>query len=815
MSANSSIKRKVFLTVILLCLTSITILVFFAYWYQMHQLRARLEDQAGRQLYLFNSIIASDAEGLARTHLGLDRIDALLKPFAARDKEALRAAAQPIFNESRRNYGITHMYFIEPDGKVLLRVHKPEQAGDVLNRATFLKAQATQRIVSGLELGENFFSLRCVGPVSLRGRQIGYIEVAEEIDHIFTQMKSITGYEVSLFVRDDYLGRHHLPVRAQNVAGGFTLLYPTQKEVALGLAAQLETEMQGALLTPKLILVNYNGGKYVVGMGPVRDAAGVTAGILFSHSEITPFFSTLWGGVAAYSGILIAILLSSLFLLYLSLRKSLALFWELKGHIASVTTTWDLSKRINVQTHDEMGELAHDFNSMAEKLRVLSVELEQRVAERTTDLLRLNRLYAVLTATGEAIVRAANRDSLFQEICRVAIEHGGLRMAWIGVVDEESETILPVASSGIVDGYLDNLVVSTREIAEGLGPTGTAFREERLVSIPDVLDDPDFAMWRREAEKRGYRAGVAMPLRLHGKPAAVLTMYSSEQNFFDPQLCDLLLRMGEDISFALDNFDRESRRMAAEQALREEMLERMQVTEALREKEKFLILQSRQAAMGEMVNNVAHQWRQPLNSLNLNVQELMYFYDRGLFSREFLADNVKKSLELVKHMSQTIEDFRGFFRPEREVKPFHVAEVIRKTLFLISDSLKVRNVQVDFIAEEDVMVTGFPNEFSQVLLNILNNARDALIERGVETPRIVIRTSRQDGGALITISDNAGGIPESIIDKIFDPYFTTKDDQSGTGIGLYISKTIIEERMKGKLSVLNTAEGAEFRIEVG
>jgi C4-dicarboxylate-specific signal transduction histidine kinase len=814
MFATRSIKRKVILTVICLCFASITILVFFAYRYQMHQLREGLQGEAESEGSLFRSILAADAEGLARAHIGLDRLDTLLEPFAANNKDELLAAAQPIFNEMRSSNHITHMYFIDTGGKVLLRVHKPEEAGDVLNRITFLKAQATQRLASGLEIGENFFSLRSVAPVSFRGNPIGYLEVAEEIDHVFSQMKRITGYEESLFLTESYLNSHPTHVQGEKAPGNFRILYPTQKEQALGLAELLQSEMTDALREPKVSIVSYRRGNYVVAMGPVQDAAGATVGVLFSQKEISPLFSTIWAGITAYTAILIAILLSSLFLLYLSLRKSLALFRVLKEHILSVTTTWDLSKRVKIDTHDEIGELADDFNAMAEKLRVLNLELEQRVSERTADLRRLNRLYAVLSGTDEAIVRAADRDSLFQEICRIAVEQGGFLMAWIGVVDEETETISPVTWSGVNDGYLDNIRISTREIPEGSGPTGTAFREGRLVVMQDLINDPLFAPWREEALKRGYRSDVAIPLKVDGRPVGVLTIYSGETNFFDTQFGDLLLQMAEDISFALNSYQHEALRKKAERALRVGMIERMQIMEALREKEKFVILQSRQAAMGEMVNNIAHQWRQPLNALNLTVQELLLCYDHGQFSRELLAENVARSMELVKHMSQTIEDFRGFFRPDSEMKPFNLAEVIRKTLVLISDSLKAHSIEVGVESEEGLTATGFANEYCQVLLNILNNARDALVERGVASPRIEIRCFSENTRSVTTVSDNAGGIPESLIDRVFEPYFTTKDEARGTGIGLYISKTIIEQRMKGRLSVRNSEKGAEFRIEL-
>ena len=165
-------------------------------------------------------------------------------------------------------------------------------------------------------------------------------------------------------------------------------------------------------------------------------------------------------------------------------------------------------------------------------------------------------------------------------------------------------------------------------------------------------------------------------------------------------------------------------------------------------------------------------------------------------------------------MSQTIDDFRNFLRPDREIKQFNLKEAVKKTLLLVGDSFKSQNIKIDTEAQEDLIVTGYQNEYCQVLLNILNNAMDTLIERKIVSPRIEINLFREGHRHVATISDNAGGIPDAIIDRIFEPYFTTKDADKGTGIGLYMSKTIIENRMNGKISVRNTDRGAEFRIEV-
>ena len=242
--------------------------------------------------------------------------------------------------------------------------------------------------------------------------------------------------------------------------------------------------------------------------------------------------------------------------------------------------------------------------------------------------------------------------------------------------------------------------------------------------------------------------------------------------------------------------------------------ERVRAMEELREKEQMLIHQSRQAAMGEMIGNIAHQWRQPLNALGLTVQQLLMFYDLGELSRDCLDKSVLQSMELIQHMSRTIDDFRNYFRPDKEKVDFKVREAITNTLSLIEDSFKNQRIGIEVVAKNDPAIYGYPNEFAQALLNILNNARDALTEREIDDPRVTITICSEEGCAVVTVADNAGGIPEEIICKIFDPYFTTKGPQRGTGVGLFMSKAIIEKNMGGRLAARNIAGGAEFRIEV-
>jgi PAS domain S-box-containing protein len=461
----------------------------------------------------------------------------------------------------------------------------------------------------------------------------------------------------------------------------------------------------------------------------------------------------------------------------------------------------------------EQGEIVFDAHGTPDHMvgTVQDITI-RKMAEK--QILRLNQLYAILSQVNQAIVRSADQSSLFQEICRVIVEHGGFRLARIGLVDEESGVVKPVASKSITEGYLDNMRVTVREEPEGMGPTGSAIRKGKLQIVNDFLSNPRTSPWHEEAEKLGYNSVAAIALKLNRKTIGALTIYGGEKNYFHGQMSGLLLQLAADISFALDNLDREARRKEAERALQKEIVERLQALEALHEKDQLFMQQSRQAAMGEMINNIAHQWRQPLNVIAITIQDLMVTYEEGECSDEYVDNTVKQIMNQVLHMSQTIDDFRNFLKPDQEIKQFNLREAVKKTLVLVGDSFKSQNIAIDTEVQEDLIVTGYQNEYCQALLNILNNARDVLTERKIVSPRIQINLFREGFRNVTTISDNADGIPDAIIDRIFEPYFTCKDADKGTGIGLHISKTIIEKRMNGTISVRNTDRGAEFRIEV-
>lgn len=238
----------------------------------------------------------------------------------------------------------------------------------------------------------------------------------------------------------------------------------------------------------------------------------------------------------------------------------------------------------------------------------------------------------------------------------------------------------------------------------------------------------------------------------------------------------------------------------------------------LRKKDKLLIQQSKMAAMGEMIGAIAHQWRQPLNALGLIVQDFKISYQLDDLNAEYIDKMTHEAMGQIKYMSKTIDDFRNFFRPDKPKAVFAVQNTILDVLKIVESQLGGAKIQVKTVFDEKPMlVDGYENEFKQVVLNLITNAKDAIVEkRGSDgSGAISIGVHGEGNKAILTVGDNGGGIKESALGRIFEPYFTTKDQSKGTGIGLYMSKMIIEDNMNGLIFASNVDDGAEFRVELG
>lgn len=239
-----------------------------------------------------------------------------------------------------------------------------------------------------------------------------------------------------------------------------------------------------------------------------------------------------------------------------------------------------------------------------------------------------------------------------------------------------------------------------------------------------------------------------------------------------------------------------------------------QQIEENRQKEALIIHQARLVAMGEMMANIAHQWRQPLNNLGLILTNLEDAYQDDEMDRDFLRASLNKARRLIGTLSQTIEDFRDFVKPSNRKEVFYVYDAVASVIDLMDENFRINNITVEFEQIEMVRAYGYANQYAQAIFNIINNSFDALKESPRLDRKIILRIYEQDKKAILEIEDNAGGIDKAIAGKIFDMYFTTKEKGSGTGLGLYITKTIIEHNMGGTIRAENTGDGLLMKVDV-
>ena len=229
-----------------------------------------------------------------------------------------------------------------------------------------------------------------------------------------------------------------------------------------------------------------------------------------------------------------------------------------------------------------------------------------------------------------------------------------------------------------------------------------------------------------------------------------------------------------------------------------------------------LFEQSKMAIMGTMIGNIAHQWRQPLSIISTTASAVNAEQEYSVLDNTTLPEKMNLIVDQVNYLSDTITTFRNFLKEKKEIQTLVLQDRIKVSLSIVAVVLKDNNIKlIDNINyNKPIEVTIVVGELSQVIINILNNARDILLEKNIKEPWIKINLIEQDNKAIITIEDNGGGIPDDIIHKIFDEYFTTKDDSKGTGLGMHMSRKIIVESLKGELYVKNTENGAKFFIEL-
>ncbi len=432
------------------------------------------------------------------------------------------------------------------------------------------------------------------------------------------------------------------------------------------------------------------------------------------------------------------------------------------------------------------------------------------------------RLAAFSAETGNALSRGEDLHQMLKSCTDAVVNKIGASLCCIWLYDSETNMLVMQSASGpctemteIGDAY--------NRIPLGMSEIGTIGLNRRPVMTNNALaesffHDDEWAKHNQFVSFGGYP--LVVEDQLMGVMAAFCRNRLSEFAFramvaSADNIATGIKRKFVEIEIKLKHAELQDLNRRLEQRVAEEIVQRQQ-------KEQMLIQQSKMAAMGEMIGAIAHQWRQPLNAVGLIVQDIEDAFEYGEIDREYIQRAVTDTMKQIQFMSKTIDDFRNFFRPAKEKETFNCLSAINSMISIVSAQLFNNSIGIKVTAADEnaLFVNGFPNEFKQAVLNIINNSKDAIIDNRKKPPQvaekgmITINIFKEAGKIVVVITDNGGGIDEGIIDRIFEPYFTTKEQGKGTGIGLYMSKTIIERNMGGRLDVINVDHGAEFRIEL-
>ena len=249
-------------------------------------------------------------------------------------------------------------------------------------------------------------------------------------------------------------------------------------------------------------------------------------------------------------------------------------------------------------------------------------------------------------------------------------------------------------------------------------------------------------------------------------------------------------------------------------AFKLEINEKIRLKQELHDKDEIMIAQSRHAAMGEMISMIAHQWRQPISVIAIDASNILADVELESINEEFLREVSGRIINQTQELSKTIDDFRDFFKPDKVAEDVLVQKIIDDTMAVIGKSLENSSIEIRLEISQELQIKTYSRELMQVLINIIKNAKEAFEPLAKEEKTISITVKQESDTIEVKIMDNAGGVDKTIIKQIFDPYFTTKGVKNGTGLGLYMSKTIVEKHLRGILDVYNNNEGACFSIKL-
>ncbi len=837
----------------------------FGYWYltsdKYAHARVFLERQTERQQIAWNAI--TDANKIA---ISIYFETSVQKPEVARllnvanhgtpsQKDAARASLHKLLltlYEKFLSINVDQFHFQDRENNSFLRFHLPQTYGDSLNstRPSIVHVNRYKKAVFGFETGKVALSFRNVFPIEYNKEHIGSVDISQDFEALKNKMESLHKHnEYLLAVKTneaipklfDKEKLRHIKVNMgddwliENLRDGKVTI--SQRAIKLMQIAAKDATFLAAIknTTAFTHAIDDDDNKYMITAIPIMDTEGKYSALLISFAA-APELQTIESDHAK----LIAYLSFILGVLFLTIN------W-----IVHIRKKMDAGKRKLAAVTQTMGEGLYILNTDGE-IEYINESAESILGFSSAECMGKTAHYLLHhhSQNGEMELHECKIHQSIKELKKyTGIEYFSRKNGDIFAADIISS---PLIEKGVFVGS----VTVFRDIADRIK------LEDELKALNEELGQKieSEVSKRLESENSFGTVFTKSPegmIKLSGSgeflecnPSAAAILSYSVDELKHKTIMDISPEMQNEYSI----FSNNAALMFLEKAINGEtqylewthltkngdhkplaiMLAPMvwrgqnvilctwrdmtELKKLQREKEvsqAFMIQQNKLAEMGTMIGAIAHQWKQPLNALWIVIQDIGVSYEYGELNKDTIAKFKRLAGEQVAFMNQTIEDFRNFYKPSKSATVFSLAKSINSIVDIFKKQLAKDSINLIVSIDDAITITGYESEFKQVVLNIVNNAKDALIAKEIGEKNIEIAAVIESGKAVIRIADNAGGIDEKILksNKLFEPYFSTKGE-SGTGIGLSLSKTIIEQKMGGKLTAHNKNNGAEFVIEL-